>query len=317
MDKILNLLKEKNNFVITSHIRPDGDSIGSQISLFLFLKDLKKDVVIINEDSPPPYLSFLLNLEAISTGDDKRKDVAIILDVNNMERLGERTKKIIEKIPLKINIDHHLGKGIGNVSWMDETASSVCEMIYRIITSSSKKAISPEIASLLYVGIATDTGFFSFRNTTSNTLRICAELLDLGVSPSEIKNKLYSTKTIGELRLFGNALLTLKNDGPIVWTKITEKMTNEANKEPETEELLECLRTIKDALVIVLFRELSSLRTKVSIRSKDDFDVREIALKFGGGGHLCAAGCILPFSIEEAERTIIGAIKEGLSRRQQ
>lgn len=317
MNEILKLLKERDNFIITSHIRPDGDSIGSQISLFFALKDIGKNVTIVNEDSPPLYLSFLPYLDTILQPDDERKDIAIILDTNEPERLGKRTKGLIEKTPLKINIDHHVGKGIGNINWMDEDVSSVCEMIYSLIKPISEKPISPDISLLLYVGIATDTGFFSFRNTTSKALRICAELLDAGMrlSPSEIKEHLYSTKTIGELRLFGKALLDLKSDGPIVWTQITEEMIEEANKDPETDTLLDTIRGIKDASVIVLFRELSPSRTKVSLRSKEDFDVREIAVKFGGGGHLCAAGCILPFPIKEAEQKIIKAIKEDLLRR--
>lgn len=314
MNEILKLLKERDNFIITSHIRPDGDSIGSQISLFLALIDLGKNAIIVNEDSPPSYFSFLPHLDKILHSCDKRKDVLIILDANEMERLGKRTREIIEKIPLKINIDHHLGSGIGHVNWLDENASSVCEMVYSLIKELSCEKISPEVSLLLYVGIATDTGFFSFRNTTSKALRMCAELIDVGMklSPSQIKEELYSTKTIGEIRLFGKVLLAIKNDGPIVWTRITEKMVEEANKEPETDSLLDAMRGIKDAFVIVLFREISPSRTKVSMRSKRDFDVRSIASKFGGGGHLCAAGCVLSLPIEEAEEKIMEAIKISL-----
>ncbi|MEW6103880.1 MAG: bifunctional oligoribonuclease/PAP phosphatase NrnA [bacterium] len=311
MNEVLKVLQERDNFIITSHIRPDGDSIGSQITLFLLLKSLGKNVIIINEDNPQGYFSFLPHLSEILQPDDNRKDVALILDVNEIERLGIRTKKIIERVPLKVNIDHHLGGGIGNVNWMDEKASSVCEMIYKLLIGLSKE-VDKDIAILLYVGIATDTGFFSFRNTTQDSLRICAELLEYGIEPSEIKEKLYSTKNINELRLFGKALCNLKMDGSIVSARITEEMVDEANREPETDTLLDMMRGIKEALVIVLFRELSSQRTKISLRSKRGFDVRSIASKFGGGGHLCAAGCILPLPIDEAEQNIISSLKNSL-----
>ncbi|MEW6679610.1 MAG: bifunctional oligoribonuclease/PAP phosphatase NrnA [bacterium] len=307
MNEVLKVLQERDNFIITSHIRPDGDSIGSQISLFLILKGLGKRVIIINEDNPPAHFSFLPHLSEILQPDDNRKDVALILDVNEIERLGVRTKKIIERIPLKINIDHHLGGGIGNVNWMDEKASSVCEMIYRLLIGLSKKP-NKDIALLLYVGIATDTGFFSFRNTTPSALRICASLLEYGIEPSEIKEKLYSTKSLAELRLFGKALSNLKMNGSIVSARITEKMIKEANREPETGTLLDLMRGIKDSRIILLFRELSPSRTKVSLRSKEGLDVRSIAVLFGGGGHLCAAGCILSLPIDEAEEKIMSCL---------
>ncbi len=315
MNEILKILEERDNFIITSHIRPDGDSIGSCVSLFLILKSLGKRVIIVNEDNPPQYLLFLPHLSEILQPDAQKGDVAIILDTNDLERLGKRTKQIIERIPLKINIDHHLGKGIGSINWMDETASSVCEMIYGLIKEIGNWKLEirnwkfKDIATLLYLGIATDTGFFSFRNTTSITLRICANLLEYGIEPSKIKEHLYSTKTASELRLFGKTLYNLKIDDFIVSTKITEEMVEEANIEPETDTLLDMMRSIKDARVILLFRELSPFRTKVSLRSKEDFDVRRIAALFGGGGHLCASGCIIPFPIDAAEEKIISAIK--------
>ncbi|MEW6680844.1 MAG: bifunctional oligoribonuclease/PAP phosphatase NrnA, partial [bacterium] len=284
------------------------DSLGSQISLFLILKSLGKKVMIVNEDNPPPYFSFLPYLSEILPPNSQRADCAIILDVNEPERLGKKTKNIIERIPLKINIDHHLGKGIGNFNWMDEKASSVCEMIYKVLISLSKKP-NRDIALLLYLGIATDTGFFSFRNTTPSSLRISAEMLEQGIEPSKIKEDLYSTKTTEELRLIGKALVNLKRDGFIISTRITEKMVDEANKEPETDTLLDAMRGIKDTKVVLLFRELSPERTKVSLRSKDNFDVRRVAALFGGGGHLCAAGCIIPLPIDEAEEKIVSTIK--------
>ncbi|MEW6007600.1 MAG: bifunctional oligoribonuclease/PAP phosphatase NrnA [bacterium] len=313
LEEVIKIINERDNFIITSHIRPDGDSLGSQISLFLILKGLGKRVIIINEDNPPAHFSFLPHLSEILQPDDNRKDVALILDVNEIERLGIRTKKIIERIPLKINIDHHLGGAIGNISWMDENASSVCEMIYRLIKAFSIQhsgfRMNKDIALLLYVGIATDTGFFSFRNTTPSALRICASLLEYGIEPSKIKEELYSTKTLNELRLFGKALSNLKMNGSIVSARITEEMIEEANREPETGTLLDLMRGIKDSRVILLFRELSPSRTKVSLRSKEGFDVRSIAALFGGGGHLCAAGCILPLPIEEAEEKIMSCLK--------
>jgi len=308
MNEILKILQEADDFIITSHIRPDGDSIGSQICLFLILKSLGKRVVIVNEDNPPTYFSFLPSLNAILPPNDQKGDIAIILDTNEPERLGKRTKQIIEKIPLKINIDHHIGKGMGKLNWIDENASSVCEMVYRVLIALSKKP-TREIALLLYTGIATDTGFFSFRNTSPHSLRICAGLLEEGIEPARVKESIYGTKTISELRLFGKALLSLKKDDFIIWTTITSEMVDEADKEPETDTLLEMMREIRDARVIVLFRELSDTRTKVSLRSKEDFDIRRVAMLFGGGGHLCAAGCIIPLPIDAAEKKIISSIK--------
>ncbi|HAW50467.1 TPA: hypothetical protein DCX16_05930 [bacterium] len=318
IEKIAKILEERDNFLITSHIHPDGDSIGCQIALYLFLSQRGKRVVIINEESPPENMLFLPYLDKIfSPKKEIKSDITIVLDTNDITRLGKKMVPFVKRIPFVINIDHHLGGGIGNLNWIDEKASSVCEMIHRLIKTMGGKqsAISKEIAILLYVGIATDTGFFSFANTSPKCMEVAGSLLEYEIFPDKIKEFLYNTKSLNEIKFFGRHLSDIEEDGPIVWTKITKEAIDELGKEPETDTILDTMRWIKNAYIMVLFRELAKERTKVSLRSKRGLDVRSIAEEFGGGGHLQASGCIIPVSLEVAERHVLSAIKNYLTEK--
>ena len=303
IDEIIKIIRSEERFLIVSHIHPDGDSIGSQVALLLILEEMGKRCVIMNEEMPPKNLSFLPCLERITSPKDGEYGATIILDANEWDRLGKRTRALVEKQKTRLNIDHHLGGGIGDVVWRDEGFSSCSEMIYELSTRlniemDEKKAI------LLYTGIVTDTGFFSYTNTSPRSLIASAHLLGFGVSSEKIKEELYSTKSVEEVRFSAKVLSNISETNGVVWIRIPKALIDELGFEPEVDSMLDEARKIKSCKITVLLRELSKNRTKVSFRSKGGINVAAVAKKFGGGGHLQAAGCVIDLPMNEAEKDI-------------
>jgi len=303
IDEIIKIIRSEERFLIVSHIHPDGDSIGSQIALLCILEEMGKRCAIMNEEMPPKNLSFLPLLERIKSPADGEYGATIILDANEWDRLGKRTRALVEKQKTRINIDHHLEGGIGDIIWSDKGFSSTSEMIYDLssrlnIEMDEKKAI------LLYTGIATDTGFFSYTNTSARSLVISAHLLGFGVSTEKIKERLYSTKSIEEVRFSARVLSNISESNGVVWIKIQRHLIDELGFEPEVDSMLDEARKIKSCKITVLLRELGKNRTKASFRSKDGINVASVAKMFGGGGHLQAAGCVIDLPMAEAEKEI-------------
>jgi phosphoesterase RecJ-like protein len=303
VEEIVKIIRSEERFLIVSHIHPDGDSIGSQLALLLILEEMGKRCVIMNEEMPPKNLSFLPCLERIKPPADGEYGTILILDANEWDRLGKRTRAVVEKQRMRVNIDHHLGEGIGDIVWVDTTFSSCSEMIYELSTRlaiemDKKKAI------LLYTGIAVDTGFFSFINTSPKCLIASALLLGFGISSEKIKEALYSTKSVEEVRFAARVLSGISEKDGVVWIRIYMKMIDELGFEPEVDSILDEARKITSGKITVLLREIGRYRTKASFRSKEGINVASVAKRFGGGGHLQAAGCVIDLPIEEAEKEI-------------
>jgi phosphoesterase RecJ-like protein len=249
----------------------------------------------------------LPHIDKISLPKDIEAETGILLDTNSWDRLGKKTRKIVELCLRRLNIDHHLGEGIGDHNWIAPNVSSCSEMVY-YLSEELKVEIDRDIAQLLYVGIATDTGFFSFANTTPESLSVSAELLRYGIRPDEVKEAIYNIKSYQEIRFLGEALYRLNQTEGVVWTKITREMVDRVEGEPDFDNVLDEMRRIKDAKIVLLLRELDSKKTKVSLRSKEQIDVASIAERFGGGGHRQAAGCVLNIPIAEAEIELLSAL---------
>ena len=348
--RIASALKRYQSFLIASHINPDGDSIGSQIALALLLKKMKKKVVIINESPVPWTYQFLphskmiskfkttKSLRAIAKQSDevvarprtyqflphrnmiakiqnpKSKiqnfQAAIVLDCGNLERAG-KIISLISKCKILINIDHHSDNTeFGNLNWVDKEASSVAEQIFSL-SRILKIPLNKELATLLYTGIATDTGSFQY-HLLPTTHKIIATLISRGAVPEEIAENVYHNLSFNSLKLFGLALATLKESRhhQICWMKITKEMYRKTKSSVEdTDSFIDFLQQIKEAKILFILKELSKNKSKVSFRSIGKIDVQKIAKKFGGGGHRNAAGAVLNESIEEAEKIILKAIK--------
>jgi phosphoesterase RecJ-like protein len=325
ISKIINTIELEDGFVITSHIHPDGDSIGAQLAFLLLLESLGKKVEIINQDPiPEPYL-FLPQSHRIKPI-DQIKDfnsyfndykVGVLLDCSEWERVG-KVSEYFRKLPLIINIDHHPdNNGLGKYNYIDEESSAVAEQIYNIFKE-AKYNITYDIALCLYVAILTDTGSFKQANTTSYTHQVVADLLSYGISPSKIYDKLYDVKTSAIIHLIGLVLSTvqLNKSGEIAWVRVTKGFFDEVGlPDIEADWVMDYLRTIKGVKVNLLFREIDESSTKVNFRSKIGVDVGRIAKCFKGGGHHQAAGATVNFPLEIAEKKVVSEVEKALNRK--
>ena len=313
--KIASVLKCYKSFLITSHINPDGDSIGSQIALALILKKMKKKVVIINESPVPRTYQFLPHSNLISKIPNSKFQiqnfqVAVVLDCGNLERTG-KVGSLASKFQILINIDHHSDNTkFGNLNWIDKEASSVAEQIF-LLSEILKIPLNKELATLLYTGIATDTGSFQY-HLLPTTHKVIATLISKGAVPEEIAEAVYHNLSFNALKLFGLALATLKEsrNHQVYWMKITKEMYRKTKSSVEdTDSFSSFLQQLKDAKILFILKEISKNKSKVSFRSVGKIDVQKIAKKFGGGGHRNASGAGLDEPIDKAEKIILRTIK--------
>lgn len=319
--EILKLIKRHKRFLITSHINPEGDAIGSQLALAQFLKKMGKSVRIINHDPAPQSLYFLPALKLIEKNKIKPKtfknfEVVIIVDCPSLERVGKWGQWLRNKFI--INIDHHVSnKNFGDLNWVEEKASSAGEMIYELFKM-GQVGLDRDIALALYVAIMTDTGSFRFSNTTKKAHQIIAELLEYNLQPDKIFRLLYETKSFATLKLLGEVLSNLKKtpDGKFVWFKLTKAMLKKYKlKEEDTEDFINFIRNIKTAEVVAFLRELKNKQAiKVSLRSKAKVNVNQIAQHFGGGGHFLASGCTIKAKLAKAERLLLKEIRKVINQ---
>lgn len=317
--KIAKVIGENKSFFITSHIRPDGDSIGSQLALKRMLEKLGKEVVIVNHDPVPKIYDFLPGSESIRQESPKNKecDVTFVLDSPEFSRL-ESTAEAIKKAKVIINIDHHLGnKKLGKYNYVDTKASAVGEQIYEL-TRVMGFEIDREIALCLYVGILTDTGSFRQSNTTFRAHEIVAHLMKIGdLKPAQITHQVYETQLPSAIKLLSMTLDTLERseDGRIAWMTITDEMFQEtATTKAEAENFINYVRSVKGSEVAILFTELARDEVKVSFRSKSSADVNNIAKTFGGGGHLRASACTIKGDMEEVKQKVLREVEKQLKR---
>jgi phosphoesterase RecJ-like protein len=312
--EIVQLLTEKETFLITSHIVPDGDSVGSTLALTHALKKTGKKAVPVINDIIPKMYSFLPGSSHIKMSVSDRYDVMICLDCGDQDRLGfdKDLKKYAETI---INIDHHKSNTrFGDYNFVDPNVSSAGELLYGIIEQITD--INFDIALCLYTSIITDTGCARYSNTTASCLRMLADMIELGVKPEYVCKYVYENRTVESINLLAQSLDTIEffNDGAIASIYITEQMMKKTGAlEEDANGIINYAREIDGVEVAVLFREKGDSTIKVGLRSNDWVDVSKIAQSFNGGGHTRAAGCCLDTSLEHAKNQVINHIREFMS----
>lgn len=322
-EQIEGVIREKDRFLLVTHVNPDGDGIGSEIALHRYLIGLGKTSTIVNGHPTPLNYHFLDNGLEVSVFDASihesiisEVDAIFVLDISNWDRLGRCGQPVRESGALKICIDHHISNNkFADINLIDEGASSTGELVYRLITDMGGE-ITREIAEPLYVSIITDTGSFRFSNTNSRSHAIAAHLVDVGVNPKEIYTSIYENSSIGRIKLLGLALSELKMaaDGRIAWVTITREMMEKTGTQPqECEGFVDYLRLLKDVEVFLIFIEVNRDRTKVSLRSRGLVDVNKIAGQFGGGGHQHAAGLFADYDLEQMEQDLIHSTMKSLT----
>ncbi|HXH06503.1 MAG TPA: bifunctional oligoribonuclease/PAP phosphatase NrnA [Vicinamibacterales bacterium] len=312
--RICEEIRRRRRFVLSSHARPDGDSIGSQLALAYALRHLGKEVRIVNSDPPPPhYFDFPgvrdIEIAARVEGDF---DAAIVLECSELQRTGVAG---LERYFL-INIDHHVGNVLyGALNWWDVTAAACGEMVFELIAGLGVP-LTREIATHIYLAILTDTGSFHHSNITARTFEICREVAAAGVDPAEMARRVYDSNSYGKLKLIGALLDTmeLEDEGRLAVLRLDHGMLAASGSTlNDTEGLINLPLTAKEIQAVAFFKALEPGEIRVSLRSKDDIDVRAIAVRHGGGGHRNAAGFTVPGRLEEVRGPIVREVVEAIA----
>ncbi len=297
--EIIEALNSAENVLITTHKNPDGDAIGSELALYLGLSRYDKSIRIINCDITPTNLRFsfsdgLIEYYETTIHKDLVFDLIFVLDGNQSNRLGTMQDFYQESRAKKILIDHHTEPSIENdIAVVDTEATSTGELIYYFLKYLGIE-ITYEIASNIYMAIMTDTGSFRFSRTTSATHLIIAELIEKGADPVKIYDMVYNINSLCSLHILGLALrnISLYHSNKLAIMKITKEMIFEAGAANEDiDNFVNYTLSVDGAIVGAMVAEvIGSDELRISMRSKGNMSVRDIAAKFGGGGHINAAG---------------------------
>jgi bifunctional oligoribonuclease and PAP phosphatase NrnA len=313
----------QQEFVLTTHVNPDGDGLGSELALAWSLRQLGKRVSILNHSSTPDNYRWLDPDQDITQFDPDRDRQAvlqagciIILDTNHPARLRSLEQAVRESPGAKIVVDHHLDPDpFADRYVIDDGATSTGEIVYRILKELPGVSITGEIARALYTAIMTDTGSFRFPRTDPEIHRIAAHLIECGADPTAIFENVYENWSPGRLRLLGEVLDSMKiaYDGKLAYIVCTRKMFRDTETTGvDTDNFTTFPMGVRGVLVGILFNELEN-GVKISFRSKGRIPVNELAKEFGGNGHLNAAGArvfdakletLVPEVVAKAERYV-------------
>ena len=316
MRAITEEVRKHHRFLITTHVEPDGDAVGSTLAMLHALKAMGKDVVACLSDPVPPIYRFLPGSREILAEVPLGfvPEVVIVLDCSELNRAGEVLKNLDFTSVVIINIDHHNSNDrYGTFAHVEESAATG-ELVFKLIEELGIR-MTREMGMCVYTAILTDTGGFRYRNTTRGSLRIAAEIVGLGVNPGEIAEKACESYPLERFQILGRALKNLRVscDGKVADFFVTQKMFNGADVPPSiVEGFVNYPREIDGVLVSVFLREKAKGKYRVSLRSKGDADVSQVAQFFGGGGHRNAAGCVVEGDLETARDLILRRVCEAV-----
>ena len=304
------VLREHNKFAVLSHVRPDGDALGSTLALALSLKGLGKEVRAWNEEGMLEKYNFLAQAELLTQPPSEPEDfdVVVALDTAVQNRLGTTTSAV-RHAKLWINIDHHPSNPrYGDLVYIDPTAPATGQILFEFLTNQNFP-ITSEIAENLYAAISTDTGSFQYPNTTVRTFEIAAELVRCGVEVGRISQLLYENFPRRRIELLRELLGTMQFgcDGKLAWFSLSQAAALALGVIPEDNEgLIDHLRATRGVIVAIFFEELIDGKVRVSMRSKNEaVDVCAICTQFGGGGHVLAAGARVRGTLPEVGKKIV------------
>lgn len=313
LSRIADVIRARRRFVISSHARPDGDSIGSQVAMAYALRALGKEATIVNKDRAPAPLLAFPGVEAIRIAPEVTGefDAAIIMECGDLNRPGVAG---LERFFL-VNIDHHPGNfAFGDINWFDASASACGEMVFDLVRALDVP-LSLEIATHVYLAILTDTGSFRYSGISPRTFAICKETLEAGVDAVLVARQVYDSNNMGRLKLFGAVLSAMQIDptGRIAIVYVDHEMARAAGGTYEdTEGIVNMPLTVKEIEAVVFLKEERDHEYRVSLRSKGDIDVGAVAKEFGGGGHKNAAGCTVRGSRDSLQALFIEKVERAI-----
>lgn len=315
LSQVVELIENKKNFGITTHVKPDGDGVGSSLGLCWLLRSLGKSAeVIVRGEIPPSYRS-LPGAEEIRDVEtlDKAYDAVFVIECSDLERPGI---KGLDR-QLTVNIDHHAtSEHFGSINWIDSTASAVGEMIYNLCKAIGGR-VTREIAECVYMALVTDTGSFHFPNTTERTLKVASELVKAGADPASISEAVYNNYPWSRIELMRQVLGTVKRHGPgrVASMRQTLEMREKAAAiDGDNNGFVNIPLAAREVLAVVYMREVGDNVYRVSLRSKGSINVAKVAEKFGGGGHKNAAGLRVEGEWDVMEAELVAAVDEAVEK---
>jgi phosphoesterase RecJ-like protein len=315
LSQVVELIENKQSFAITTHVRPDGDGIGSSLGLCWLLRSLGKSAEVIVRDGIPAAYAQLPGANEIKQISEVngKYDAIFVIECSDLARPGI---KGLEN-QFTVNIDHHAtSEHFGTINWIDQTASAVGEMIYNLCKAIGGR-ITREIAECVYLALVTDTGSFHFPNTTDRTLKVASELIKVGVKPAQISEVVYNSYPWSRIELMRQVLATVERNenGTIAWMRQTLEMAESSEAvDGDNNGFVNIPLAAKEVEAVVYMREVQPNAYRVSLRSKGNINVARVAEKFGGGGHKNAAGCRIEGDWDEKEKEIVAALTEAVEK---
>lgn len=310
-------LRSASRALVTGHRRPDGDSLGSELALIELARGLGTETVVVNRDRAPATLDELPGADAVEVSSTLPPDfpdgydLVVMLECPALDRAGFDG---LDRLPI-LNIDHHPDNTrYGDVNFVDEAAPAAGEMVWRMFGAAAVTP-SPSAATNAYVALATDTGDFRYSNATGRAFRSAAEMVEAGARPAIVADWIHGRKRAPSICLLGEALRTLRfeDDGRIATIELDcDAFVRCAARPEDTEEIINHPRAIDGVEVVAFFKQWEADIVRVSLRSKGSVDVRNVAVRFGGGGHRNAAGLTLSGDIAGARVKILAAVSESL-----
>lgn len=309
------LLKAQEPICIFSHPYPDGDSIGSTVGLYYLLRGLGKEVFPVMSRPLPGIYDFLLaGLPILEPPVDIRGKIAVILDCGDLRRLHQ-TGQTLTDAAMVINIDHHLNNEyFGDYNFVDASAAAVGLIIHEMFQAS---AYSTEVAEALFCALYTDTGRFSYSNADARALSTGAELIKLGANPQRIFNEVYQNRSLLYYKFLAEALINLEmacSNQVAILSLDRDILSKYSLEDWELDDINDYPRSLKGVMVSAVIKESGDEHVKVSLRSKGDFNVADLAKSLGGGGHLNAAGATVQMSVSQVKSRLISFLKEELGQ---
>jgi bifunctional oligoribonuclease and PAP phosphatase NrnA len=293
LDRVLQEIRARRNFIVTSHARPDGDGVGSALACAQILRAMGKNAEVVMHDGVPriyqnlPFADRVIHADAVPA-DFPRDGAVILLECDSIRRA---LLEGLERCFL-INIDHHAsGRNFAHINWIDSSVMATAELVFRLARIACVP-VDRDMATCLYTALMTDTGSFMFEGTNEHTFTVARELVLAGADPALCARHIYFGHSTAKLRLLGAALSNLHREGALAWIWVTQdQMERFGAREEDCEGLVNYALSIADVQVAVFFRELPDRRYRISLRSKGAVNVSAVAEHFGGGGHKCASGC--------------------------
>lgn len=316
--EIAAVLREHESFVVLSHVRPDGDALGSQIAMGLALQKLGKKIKVWNEEGLLEKFSFLPGGELVSfpPNEPENFDVVLALDTATRQRLGDNVLAAVGSAKVWINIDHHPSNPrYGDLVHIDPIAPATGQILFELLQSQDLP-LDESIAENLFAAISTDTGSFQYQNTTARTFEIAADILRCGIKVGALSQKLYESYPRRRIELLRVLLdrMRFDADGKVASFSLPLATANELGVIPEDNEgLIDHLRAIQGVIIAIFFEELEDSKVRVSMRSKDErADVCAICVSFKGGGHKLAAGARVPGALDDVAKRVTEAAVEAV-----